>query len=56
MAFFKHLKEPLLKIHGITRIHKKYMILRELFGKVIIFYLLRQYRKATVVNFVAQNT
>ena len=48
-------KEPLLKIYEITRIQQKYMILRGLFVKVIIFQLLRKYRKATAVNFVAQN-
>ena len=34
-------------MHEITRIQQKYMILRELFVKVIIF----QFLKATAINF-----
>ena len=48
-------KNLFFKIYEITRIQQKYMILRGLFVKVIIFQLLRKYRKATAVNFVAQN-
>ena len=51
MPLKEHLKKPLLKIHEITRIQLKYMILKDLFGKVIIFPYLRKYRMATAVNF-----
>ena len=39
------MKEPLLKIHEITGIQLKYMILRVLFVKVILYQLLRKYLK-----------
>ena len=45
------MKEPLLKIHEITRIQQKYMILRGLFVKVTTFQLLRNNRRACAVNF-----
>ena len=48
----KTLEEVALrKIHEITRVQLKYMILGGLFIKVIIFRLLREYRRATAVNF-----
>ena len=48
---WKHLRKPFLKMHEITRIQQKYIILREFFVKVIIFQLLRKYSRATAVNF-----
>ena len=51
MPLSEHLKEPLLKIHEITRIQQKYMILVGLFVKVIILQLLRKYRNPTAVTF-----
>ena len=47
----RKLKIPLLKIHEITRIQQKYMIMRGLFVKVIIFQFLRKCRRTTAVNF-----
>ena len=50
-GIWKYLKEPLLKIHEIPPIQQKYMILRGLFVKGIIFQFLRKYRRGTAVNF-----
>ena len=61
MKRFERTKEPLFKIHEITQIQQKAVILGEggrggdrgrgLFVKVIIFQLLREYRRAAAVNF-----
>ena len=60
---WKHLKEPLLKIHEITRIQQKYMILRGVFLRVIfsisnlfIFQLFIKYRRTTAINFYIYET
>ena len=49
-SVIKTSERTLLKIHEITRIQQGNMILRRLFVKVIVFQLLRKYRRATAVN------